>query len=151
MIRFTEAERQKLAEARAIKRKAREPAPKTKIVLPRRPKLTDAQRIRVHAAYDGLCYVCGSEVPIKGPEVQYDHIRERALEGADTDANLAPICTTPCHARKSAAFLTALAHVERMRGKNDGSIKPKGTIQSRGFDNRHVPFPSSRRGWAEAK
>jgi hypothetical protein len=116
------------------------------VVIPKRPSPSDTQKLRVHAAHEGRCWVCGREVPVTGPEVQYDHVIERALTGRDDDAALAPICTVPCHAQKTARFLTTLAHVKRMGKKHRGEAKPsKRKIRSAPFSDDYRPILSSRR------
>ncbi len=114
------------------------------VLIPKRPKVSDAQKARVHAANEGKCWVCGADVPVTGPEVQYDHVIERALTGRDDDDALAPICTVPCHAEKTAKFLTTLAHVKRMGAKHRGEKKPKRKIPNAGWPADYVPFPKSR-------
>lgn len=114
------------------------------VIVPPRIKVSDAQKARVHAANKGKCWVCGADVPVSGPNVQYDHVIERALTGRDDDDALAPICTTPCHAQKTAKFLTTVAHVKRMGAKHRGETKPKRKIPSQGFSGDYVPFGKSR-------
>lgn len=115
-------------------------------VLPKRPKLTDAQKQAIHAAHHGLCYICEQPCPVLGPEVQYDHKQERWEDGADTADNLGPAHTVPCHARKTARKMAERGHVDRMGRKNAGDEKPKGRkIQSAGFDNIYRPMASTRR------
>jgi 5-methylcytosine-specific restriction endonuclease McrA len=141
--RYSAEERAALSVARKIKRNTRpKAAPKTKIVLPPRRKLTPKEKAEIHAAHDGKCHVCGADLPITGPEVQYDHVLERALKADDSPEAFAPICTVPCHAEKTAKFLTTLAHVDRMGAKERGEIRPKGTIRSAGFRNVSRPMRS---------
>ena len=119
-----------------------------RVIIPPRPKIGDAQKRRVHIANDGLCHVCGALLPVAGPTVQYDHIIPRALTGRDDDDALAPICTVPCHARKSARQMTDIAKARRLERDSDPATRkqtkrplksrtawPKSTrpIQSRGF------------------
>lgn len=115
------------------------------VVIPPRPKISLAQKTRVHAAHEGRCHVCGAEVPISGPEVQYDHVTERTLTGRDDDDALAPICTVPCHAQKSAARMTELAKVNRLRKRRLGEEKKAGRkIPSRPFPDDYCPMPQTR-------
>lgn len=113
------------------------------LVIPARPTLTPQARARVHAAHDGRCYVCAAAVPVQGPTVAFDHVIPRALGGSDAEANLAPICTVPCHAQKTARDLSAIAKAKRLALAHTGQKKAKGRIPSRPFD-AYRPLP--RRG-----
>jgi hypothetical protein len=160
-IRWTAEER---AEREAYRRRERESrAPKVKldkapvklggeeVVIGKRPKVSYAQKVRVHEANEGRCWVCGRELPIEGPEVQYDHVTERALTGRDDDDALAPICTVPCHAEKTAKFLTTFAHVKRMEAKFRGKKKPKRKIESAGFSGDYAPLPARIDPWGKRR
>lgn len=115
------------------------------VVIPPRPRPSLAQRTRVHATHGGSCWVCGAKLPITGPEVQYDHVTERSLTGRDDDDALAPICTVPCHAKKSAERMTVLAKVNRQRKRRLGEEKrSKQKIPSRPFSDDYHPLPTGR-------
>lgn len=115
------------------------------VVIPPRPKPSLAQKTRVHAAHNGCCWVCGAKVPITGPEVQYDHKIPRTWTGKDTDDQLGPICTVPCHAKKSAAQMSEIAHINRLRKERERTEpKPPSRLQGQGFSDDYQPFGRSR-------
>lgn len=115
------------------------------VVIPPRPKPSLAQKQRVHANHNGRCWVCGAELPVTGPEVQYDHKIPRTWTGKDTDDQLGPICTVPCHAKKSAAQMSEIAHINRLRKERERTEpKPPSRLQGRGFGEDYQPFPAGR-------
>lgn len=63
-----------------------------------------ARAKRILRRYDEICHVCGG---ISADEV--DHVISRGEGGPDTEANLRPIHSRPCHERKT------LAEAERAR------------------------------------
>lgn len=134
------------AKERAAERPAKAPKPSPfnveAVVLPTRLVLTPAQKHERHRAHNGRCYACGAPVPVAGPLVQYDHVLDRQFRGPDTVENMAPMCTTPCHARKTAAGITARAKADRRRKKHNGEDKPKRKIPSQGFAKGYRPMPS---------
>lgn len=115
-------------------------------VLPPRPKLSEAQKLQVHEAHDGCCWLCGEPCPATGPDVQYDHKLERWEKVDDGLENLGPAHTVPCHARKSAKKTAERAHVYAMARKNAGEKKPGKKIPNRGFNQGYRPMASGRRG-----
>jgi hypothetical protein len=153
-IRWTAEERQARADYRKKERERRAPkaerveklaGPAADMVeITRRPKMTDAQKRQSHQDHDRLCWICRDPVPMFGPEVQYDHKRERWEQGPDTLDNIGPAHTVPCHAQKSARKTAERAHCDRAGKKHRGEIKPKGTIQSAGFSGDYAPFPQTR-------
>lgn len=52
---------------------------------------------RVMRRYDGICHVCGNP----GSD-QVDHVVPLGEDGADTEDNLRPIHSKPCHEQKTA-------------------------------------------------
>lgn len=98
-----------------------------------RRAMTLARKERIHAAHLGRCEECQKPLPVSGPEVAYDHVVALALGGPDTDDNLQLLCTVPCHARKTAADLTAIAKAKRLAGETGQDRRGRG-INSRGFD-----------------
>lgn len=155
-IRYTAEERALRDAARKMERaKVKVKAPKADrapkltvdaLIMGKRLKLTPAQKAGRHAAHDGRCYVCGAEVPVTGPEVQYDHVRDRQFFGpaAETVENMAPICTVPCHAKKTAKMASVRGKADRRRKKHTSETKPKGTIKSAPFSGDYQPLPPSR-------
>ena len=105
--------------------------PKVEIAL--RAAMTPARKRRVWEAHLGRCEECGERLPVEGPEVAYDHIIPLQLGGPDTDANLQPLCTVPCHARKTAHDMTAIAKAKRLAGETCAKPTTR-PIQGRGFD-----------------
>ena len=97
-------------------------------------KIPPRVRQRVFDRDNGRCHCCGTGIdPAKGFEV--DHIRAIVNGGQNRENNLAPI-HVHCHKIKSAADVKEKFKVQRTRQKHTGAKKPKGEIQSRGFDKK---------------
>lgn len=112
----------------------REPVTKT-----HRAAMTPARKRRVWEAHLGRCEECGAALPVDGPTVAYDHVIALALGGADTDANTQLLCTVPCHAKKTAHDLAAIAKAKRRSGET-GATHKRREIRSAGFGNRSRKF-----------
>jgi hypothetical protein len=116
-----------------------------------RAAMTAARKRRVWEAHQGRCEECGKGVPMEGPLVAYDHIIPLALGGADTDANLQPLCTVPCHARKTAHDIWRIAKAKRQGGETGKATKRPirspsfDTTRSKGFDGKVRPREGAER------
>jgi hypothetical protein len=68
------------------------PMVREEVEVPPRPKLSRALRIRVWNREDGICWWCGKAVPPFGPDVEYDHKKDRDTFGAaaDVEENIFP-------------------------------------------------------------
>lgn len=98
-----------------------------------RGHVSQALKRRVWEAADGLCMWCDGEVPVAGPEVDYDHRIPLALGGADDETNLAPIHRRPCHKEKTVLDVRMIAKAKRQRRLIAERRKSKRPIQGRGF------------------
>lgn len=118
----------------------RDPEP---VEIPDRPKPTPAQKRRAWEAAGGICWLCTKPVPQTGHEVQYDHRHQRALSADDSDDNLAPLHTEPCHRLKTAADARTRAKVYRVKKKFETPLSeypPTQKIRGAGFrKNRWAP------------
>lgn len=74
------------------------------------------------------CPECGEPI-LPGQQIQFDHIHGHAMGGPHEYQNLRPIHYDPCHKKKSARDVAALAKIARITGKTKRG--PKAKIRSR--------------------
>lgn len=111
-----------------------------KVVLEKRKALTKKRKALAHQKADGVCWWCGREVPMSGPDVEYDHRITLAMGGKDDD--IWPLHARPCHAEKTKQDLRQIAKMRRQEKMADP--RPPSTMKSRGFPKVTVkrPWPS---------
>lgn len=112
------------------------------VEIPDRPRLTPARKQRIWERANGVCWLCSQPVPKAGPGVQYDHRNQRAISADDSDDNLWPMHTEPCHRLKTAADACTRAKVYRVKAKHETPRADWPTtqkIRSRGFKPRWAP------------
>lgn len=79
---------------------------------------------------NGHCEAC--KAVLKPGEVEVDHILPCSLGGDNSPANGRALCKV-CHKAKTARDIKRTRKGDRQRDKNNGAIKPKKSVQSRGF------------------
>lgn len=104
-----------------------------------RGAMTPARKRRIWEAHNGLCIECEEDVPMEGPEVQYDHEIPLALGGSDDDGNIGPMHTRPCHAVKTKRDVARIAKAKRQR-KLIEEVEPS----KRPIPQRENPWPEGR-------
>lgn len=90
-------------------------------------------RQRIYEREKQTCYLCGGAIQ-DGQGFELDHREELKDGGQNRESNLFPV-HPKCHRIKSAKAATERAPIERKKMKHSGARKPKGTIQSRGFEH----------------
>lgn len=108
-----------------------------------RPKLSDAAKARIWQREAGICWLCTKPVPQRGPDVQYDHRNQRSVSNDDTEANIYPMHTDPCHRLKTAADARDRAKVNRIKKKHETPVSEwpgRGQLRGRGFSNPRRQF-----------
>ncbi len=107
----------------------------------KRRSITTAMRLRIWAAHEGTCHLCGLRIKV-GEQWDVEHVKPLWLGGHDTEANMAP-AHKDCHAPKTAQEATDRAKTNRQAAKHIGAITPKRRLLSRGFQKREkTPKPS---------
>lgn len=97
----------------------------------KRKAMSAKVKAAILAEYGGRCAECGKPFE-PGDLIEYDHIHQLAMGGADDPSNLRPVHVTPCHKGKSAKDAAARGKVRRLTGATPKRAGPK--IRSRGFD-----------------
>lgn len=86
---------------------------------------------RVYDRDNGACHIC--KLAIKSGETWHaDHVKALIEGGENRETNLAPT-HAHCNLAKAAGEKTRKAKVQRMKEKNSGARKPKGSINSQSF------------------
>lgn len=101
----------------------------------KRRTISKAMRVRIFDRAGGVCHLC--KLPInatRGEKWHVEHIKPLWEGGSDDEANMAP-AHIDCHATKSGAEAAPRAKGTRQRARHIGIVKPKGQIQSRGFES----------------
>lgn len=96
----------------------------------------DGRKLRIWEREKGICWFCTKPVPMKGPEVTYDHRIPLEISHDDSDENIFPIHRDPCDKIKTAADQARIAKTRRMGGEKGqwARRKAKGTtLRSAGF------------------
>jgi 5-methylcytosine-specific restriction protein A len=102
----------------------------------KRRSITTALRLRVWAAHEGKCHICGLRIHAeRGEKWDVEHVKPLWLGGEDAESNMAP-AHKDCHAPKTAGEATTRAKVKRIEARHLGANRPKGKIASRGFPKR---------------
>lgn len=120
----------------AASRLGAEEAPTLRIIenTPARRRLTPAQKAECHTRENGVCYLCGKPVEVTGPNVHYDHKRNRWMTFDQGLENFFPVHWDPCHKAKTREEATSRAKVKRLVKKSDPELrKSKHPIKSAGF------------------
>lgn len=99
----------------------------------KRGAVTDAMKVRTWAAADGLCMWCQTSIACMDPGTDYDHRVPLALNGADDEANIAPIHKRPCHREKTGEDIRRIAKAKRQRKLIEEPEAPARKIKSPGF------------------
>lgn len=76
------------------------------------------------------CHLCGTSV--QGTKWDLDHVVALINGGENREGNLRPV-HRKCHLAKTASDVKEKAKVAKVRGKHNGSIRPKQTIKGPGF------------------
>ena len=109
---------------------------------PRSVKVAAIKRATVNN--EVFCEECGCLT--KG-RFEIDHIKEDFYGGTPTLDNAKILCI-PCHKEKTGAGAKGMAKTRKVEAKHVGAKKPKGTIQSRGFQKKErkpkIPPPPPR-------
>jgi 5-methylcytosine-specific restriction endonuclease McrA len=77
-------------------------------------------QLRVFLRFDGHCPKCTRKL-VRG-QWQCDHIVALINGGENRETNLQPLCTSPCHSRKTASDVAEKSRVYR-RAANHAGIK----------------------------
>lgn len=112
--------------------------------LPPRKAIPAKWKAEAHAREGRCCYLCGVEVPLRGPGVEYDHRLPLWLHGLHAVGNIFPACV-PCHASKTRREAPVRAKVNRIRKVRAGEKRKTKQIQSRGFERQKVKKPWPKR------
>ena len=99
-------------------------------------------RLRVFDRHNGFCHITGRKI-MAGETWEVEHIKPLKAGGEHREQNMAPALTEP-HKIKTADERSTTAKIERTRKKHLGIIRPKGTIQSRGFQKWTPPVREDR-------
>ena len=78
----------------------------------------------------GLCRRCKCLLDAIGVKFEVDHRIALALGGTNERTNLEALCV-PCHAKKTARDLKAIAKVKRILARADGTRRPRRKIPQR--------------------
>ena len=93
---------------------------------------------RIYDRANGICHICC--LPIKTGETWHaEHVIALIEGGENREGNLKP-AHAHCNFAKASGEKTRKSKVAKVRQKHTGAIKPKGDIQSRGFEK--APRPS---------
>ena len=96
-------------------------------------------RIEIFSNKGGRCYLCKGLIQV-GDKWDIEHIIPIALGGSNEDDNL-DIVHAKCHRFKTNDDVKVIAKAKRVEAKHKGFARPKGKIQSRGFDKvKKVPL-----------
>lgn len=118
------------------------PLARERVYIPERPTVSEAKKLRIHTAHNGKCGICGAVLPVTGPTVAYDHQIPRFFTGRDDDEAFWPLCTVPCHARKTVKDMAEIAEARRRELKDAGQFpeaKGNNRLQGRKFQSRWTP------------
>lgn len=100
-------------------------------------------KVRVFKRYEGVCPKCTRKM--EPGKWQCDHIVALVNGGKHEEANLQPLCTSPCHSQKTKEDVAEKSRVYRKRAKHIGVELRRGPkIQSRGFEKRPPQRTASR-------
>lgn len=100
-------------------------------------------KVRVFKRYEGVCPKCTRKM--EPSKWQCDHIMALVNGGKHEEANLQPLCTSPCHSQKTKEDVAEKSRVYRKRAKHIGVELRRGPkIQSRGFEKRAPQRTASR-------
>lgn len=80
------------------------------------------------------CAICG-ETFVDGDVIEWDHIHQIAMGGADDIDNLRPVHRSPCHIGKSKGDAAARGKTRRLSGETPKRRGPK--IKTRGFNRAY--------------
>lgn len=98
----------------------------------KRQAITPAMKINCVLWLAGIaCPECHEPV-LPGQRIEWDHRHCVALDGPHEYQNLRPVHYDPCHKKKTARDIKALAKTKRLRGET--KTGPKAKIANRGFD-----------------
>lgn len=81
-------------------------------------------RLRVFQKHDGNCASCTR--PLFPGHWECDHIIALANGGEHRERNLHPLCTSPCHSRKTRADVAEKSHVYKRAASHAGIKTRKG-------------------------
>ena len=84
-------------------------------------------KVRVFHRYGGVCPKCTRKM--EPSKWQCDHIIALVNGGKHEEANLQPLCTSPCHSQKTKEDVAQKSKDYRVRAKHNGIKKPR-TIRS---------------------
>lgn len=94
-------------------------------------------RQRIFDRDNGTCHLC--KLPIKVGETWHlDHIKALINGGENRESNLAP-AHAHCHMAKTREDVAEKKKVNRVRQKHTGAVRPKQSIQGRGFAKSEKP------------
>jgi 5-methylcytosine-specific restriction endonuclease McrA len=103
-------------------------------------------KLRVFEAHNGRCHWTGRKIK-PGDQYDFDHIIALCNGGTNSEDNLAPILRGKAHKEKTARDVAEKSKIARIKAKHLGLIKPKGMIQSRGFQKQWLwPVGQNREG-----
>lgn len=103
-------------------------------------KTDDAQipdRVKVRVFGKGVCVDCGRK--LRPGHWACDHIKALVNGGEHRETNLQPLCSSPCHWRKTRADVAEKSDVYAKRKKDIGLGRAKRTIPGRRFDGTPIP------------
>lgn len=88
-------------------------------------------RQRVWEKHNGTCHICSGK--IDGKKWDADHVKAIINGGENREINLAPAHQV-CHKGKTAKDVAEKAAIARKKQKASGAKRPKGKMQSAGFE-----------------
>ena len=106
----------------------------------KRRKMTQARRLNIWLRNDGVCGICGRQIPY-GPDLEIEHPIALAHGGADSDDRLMPVHAA-CHKPKTKVDAGVTGWIKRVHARIDGTRRPRQAIQSRGFPKGSRKIPS---------
>lgn len=98
--------------------------------------IPDRVKARVFLKFDGHCPKCTRK--LMPGQWACDHIVALINGGKHEEANLQPLCNSPCHSEKTRADVAIKSKVARIRQKHIGVKKRRSIRQWRKFDQTPV-------------
>lgn len=93
-------------------------------------------QLRVYLKHDGKCPKCSR--PLQPKKWACDHIVALINGGENREANLQPLCISPCHSNKTKADVQTKSKTYKRRLRHAGVSKPRSMTRWRKFDKTIV-------------
>jgi 5-methylcytosine-specific restriction endonuclease McrA len=103
----------------------------------KRRNWTTKRRLALFNTHDGICHLCKGKIE-SGQAWEVEHVIAIELGGDDDEANCRP-AHFKCHKAKTRDDVGKIAKAKRVEARHTGASRPKGNLQSRGFDKVERP------------